>query len=105
MKEDNSKGVLGAWSLGHMLFGMLAAKIKIPLFWAMLAHQLFELWEQNANGGQRLFNSSIWEKFPFKPIKDKLPWDHYTGDITINSIGDSIAFLIGYQLVMLVSKK
>lgn len=105
MQEDNSEEILGPWSLGHFIIGMFAAMIKIPLFWAILLHQLFELWEQNVNGGQLLFNAEIWDTFPFKPIKDTLPWDTFKGDATINSIGDSIAFLIGYQLVILFQQK
>ena len=73
---------LDAWSFAHGAGGFLAAKSGILTpFSFLLAHTLFELWENSEQGVQWFQNQG---------------YPRYEGDTLTNSLGDTFFAMWGY---------
>ncbi len=75
------------YSLLHLLFGMMFYILNISFASSVLAHTLFEIIENTYEGGRIINKNARW-----------WPGGKPTPDSTMNSIGDTVFFVIGWML-------
>lgn len=89
----SSQKAFDAFSLVHFGIGAVAGYIGVPLIAFVIAHQLFELYE-NSDMGIKFFNKKDTILFQISPMK----WPIYEGDSAANTAGDTLAGVLGWYV-------
>ena len=97
---SNSDNMLDGWSVGHFMSGFIAITLLSYIYKnyvyvlgiGVVAHQVFELWE-NGEGGISFFNGPLMERVVNRVPLLKFP--HYSGDTALNTASDTLFFTLG----------